>query len=112
MISGSVEDEHVTDSNSHSSTILTAPTSIDLMQAKLDELVKNFNGQLILTKNLLVQNGLDKETYRMKKFSKMSQKVNSVFGSSIINNQSVSLRNEDVPVNLDGNRRYASINLI
>jgi len=56
MISGSVEDERVTDSNndkqqknknngsfSHSSTILTVTTSIDLMQAKLDGLVKNFD---------------------------------------------------------------------
>ena len=31
------------DSFSYSSTILTAPTSIDLMQTKLDELVKNFD---------------------------------------------------------------------
>ena len=47
MISGSVKDEHVTDSNndsfSHSSTILTIPTSIDLMQAKLDELAETFD---------------------------------------------------------------------
>ena len=56
MISGSVEDEHATYSNndeqqknknndsfSHSSTILTIPTSIDLMQAKLDELAETFD---------------------------------------------------------------------
>ena len=56
MISDSDKDEFIIDSNddeqqknknndsfSHSSTILTIPTSIDLMQAKLDELAETFD---------------------------------------------------------------------